>query len=231
MQVPATAIAQNVAAVRADIAAACARAGRDPATVRLIAVTKSQGPEVLPALAVAGVTDCGENRWDHQEVMVGAGVAGLRFHAIGRIQGRQLAKVVPLSAALHSLCDPDHVLRLEGVCARMDRRLEVFLQANTSGEAAKAGLAPEDLPAVLDLARQQPHLDVVGLMTMAPEGVSDEAIRACFGALRDLARQHGLPRLSMGMSQDFPIAIEEGATDIRVGTRLFATGTPSDSHG
>lgn len=221
-------VAANVAAVRAEIAAACARSGRDPSEVRLVAVTKSQGPEVLPALAAAGVTDCGENRWEHQEMMVQAGVPGLRFHAIGRLQGRQLAKVAPWSSSIHSLAEADHLVRLEGVCARLERRLEIFLQVNASGEAAKAGVEPHQVPALVDLARRQPHLAVVGLMTMAPAGATDDALQACFGRLRDLARAEGLPRLSMGMSQDFAHAIAAGATDIRIGTRLFVR---SDDHG
>ena len=214
-------IHHQVAAVRQEIAAACRQAGRDPATVRLIAVTKSQTPEVLAALALAGILDLGENRWEHQAEMVAQAQPGQRFHAIGRVQGRQLAKLAPLSVAIHSLCDPDHLLRLEQVCAGLDKTMEVFLQVNTSGEAAKAGLAPEALAEVADLARRQPHLRLVGLMTMAPEGADEALLHRCFAGLRECAQREDLTRLSMGMSQDFPIAIAEGATDLRIGTRLF----------
>jgi hypothetical protein len=222
----ATRIAAQVAAVRAEIVAACVRAGRDPAGVRLIAVTKSQGPEVLAPLAAAGITDVAENRIEHQaEMRAAAAGLGLAFHAIGRIQGRQCAKLVPLSECLHSLCEGDHVARLARACqGRAAQGLgpfPVFLQVNTSGEAAKAGIAPEALPDLLAAVRAEPALAAVGLMTMAPEGAADSTIRATFRRLRELAAAQGLARLSMGMSQDFPLAIAEGATDIRIGTRLF----------
>lgn len=215
-------IAGNVAAVRAEIAAACTRAGRDFAGVRLIAVTKSQGPAVLPALAAAGITDIGENRADHQALMRAALPPGIRVHAIGRVQGRQFAELVPISDALHSLASLDHVPRLVRACAGRGTPFPVFLQVNASGEAAKAGLAPKELPRLLAAVQAESALDPVGLMTMAEEDMDEAALRRCFRTLRALAQEHGLARLSMGMSQDFPIAIEEGATDIRVGTRLFA---------
>jgi pyridoxal phosphate enzyme (YggS family) len=222
-------LAANVAAVRAEIAAACVRAGRDPAQVRLIAVTKEREPDVLPALLAAGVLDVGENRVEHHAMMRAAAPAGLRFHAIGRIQGRQLVKLAPISDCLHSLCDPGHVPRLAQAVAQREggSSFPVFIQVNTSGETSKAGVVPADLPRLLDLVRAQPSLAVVGLMTMAPldvevTGDAIGRVRRCFADLRELTSRHGLPRLSMGMSQDFPIAIEEGATDVRIGTRLFS---------
>ena len=222
---PATRIAAAVAAVRAEIAAACARVGRDPQGVRLIAVTKNQGPEVLAPLVAAGIRDIGENRLEHHsEMHAAAAAAGLELaiHAIGRVQGRQLAKLAPLSACLHSLCDEDHILRLARACTGRTAPLPVFVQVNTSGEAAKAGVQPEEVAARLAAIGKTRVLTAVGLMTMAEEGVSEARIRETFRRLRDVAESHGLSRLSMGMSQDFAIAVEEGATDVRIGTRLFA---------
>lgn len=217
----------NVSAVRAAIADACHRCGRDQAEVTLIAVTKNQGPEVLPLLAAAGITDVGENRCEHQQIMQAAAPPGLRFHAIGRVQGRQFPTLVTISDCLHSLADPGHVERLARACAALGRQLPVYVQVNTSGEASKAGLAPEALPAMLDRISKQASLQVLGLMTMAPiedpqNQHDQDQIRRCFAALRELGQRHGLKGLSMGMSQDFPIAIAEGATVVRVGTRLFA---------
>lgn len=220
----AAAIQAAVLAVRTEIATACARVGRDSAEVRLIAVTKNQSPDVLDALLKAGVHDLGENRIEHQALMYEAAQeAGLslRFHAIGRVQGRQLAKLAPLSACLHSLCELDHVPRLARACAGATKPFPVFLQVNTSGETAKAGCAPEQLAHLLTAVRAEPNLEAVGLMTMAEEGASEPIVRQTFSRLRLLAKDHGVPRLSMGMSQDFVWAIEEGATDIRVGTRIF----------
>lgn len=215
-------IAGNVAQVRATIAAACVRAQRDPATVRLIAVTKTQEPSVLQALAQAGVGDIGENRLEHLTQMAQAAPPGMRLHAIGRLQGRAIPGLVALATTLHSLADPSHVPRLDHACRQHPGR-QVFVQVNTSGEAAKAGVTPEALPALLTATRGC-AFTVVGLMTMAPalgSGVTEAEVRRCFARLAALARAHGLPRLSMGMSQDYPIAVEEGATDVRIGTRLF----------
>jgi hypothetical protein len=216
----------NLAEVRAGIADACARHGRDPQGVRLIAVTKQQGPEVLAPLVAAGVPDLGENRVDHLEAMRAAAPEAARFHFIGRVQGRQLAKLAPHCVAIHSLCDADHIIRLGRACVTQGRTIEVFLQVNVADDAAKAGIAVTDLPARLDLARATAGLAVVGLMTMAPlspqGGQADDAtISRCFAALRTLGERHGLSRLSMGMSEDFPLAIAEGATEVRIGSRLF----------
>ncbi|MBA3845484.1 MAG: YggS family pyridoxal phosphate-dependent enzyme [Planctomycetes bacterium] len=217
-------IADNLTAVHAEIATACARAGRDPREVRLIAVTKEQMPEVLPALAAAGCVDLGENRVEHLRLMRAAAGDGARFHAIGRVQSRQLGEIAELADCLHSLHDPDHVAKLARACAARGRRLPVFIQANVADDAAKAGADPAALPAFIDRVRAHGELELVGLMTMAPlvaGPAASDAARPVFAALRELARRHGLSRLSMGMSEDFVVAVEEGATDVRVGRRLF----------
>jgi PLP dependent protein len=225
MPVPAERIATNLAEVRDLIAATCRQHGRDAQEVRLIAVTKEQTPDVLAPLAIAGVADLGENRVDHLEVMFAAAPSA-RFHFIGRVQGRQLPKLAPFCVAIHSLCEADHITRLGRACVELNRRIEVFIQVNVADDAAKAGVPIADLAQRIDLARSTAGLDVVGLMTMAPlapeGGQADEAtIRRCFATLRGLAEQHRLPRLSMGMSEDFQHAVAEGATDLRIGSRLF----------
>lgn len=219
-------ITANLADLRARITATCREHGRDPQGVRLIAVTKEQTQEVLVPLAAAGVADLGENRVDHLENMHATAPVGSRFHFIGRVQGRQLPRLAPFCVAIHSLCDADHVTRLGRVCVDAGRRIEVFIQVNVADDPAKAGVRAADLGERLDLARRTTGLDVVGLMTMAPlaseGGQADEAtIRRCFAALRGLAEHHHLPRLSMGMSEDFVHAVAEGATDLRIGSRLF----------
>lgn len=226
MPVPAERIAANLAEVRDQIATVCRLQGRDPQGVRLIAVTKEQEPAVLAPLTAAGAWDFGENRVDHLDLMHAAAPVGSRFHFIGRVQGRQLAKLAPHCVAIHSLCDADHIERLGRACVAAGTRIDVFLQVNVADDAAKAGIAVAELPARIDLARATAGLDVVGLMTMAPlspqGGQADEAIiRRCFSGLRTLAEQHDLPRLSMGMSEDYLLAIAEGATDVRIGSRLF----------
>lgn len=226
MPVSAERIAANLVEVREHIADTCRQHGRDPRTVRLIAVTKEQQPDVLAPLAAADALDFGENRVDHLEVMHAAAPAGARFHFIGRVQGRQLAKLAPHCVSIHSLCEADHIERLGRACVGLGKRIETFLQVNVAEDAAKAGVALADLPARIDLVRATAGLDLVGLMTMAPlaaqGGQADAAtIRRCFAALRLVAERHGLSRLSMGMSEDFALAIAEGATDVRIGSRLF----------
>lgn len=219
-------IADNVRIVRERIAAACARVNRSSNDVRLIAVTKTETPDALPALAAVGITEYGENRVDHLDRMRAGAPENAAFHYIGRVQSRQLPAIAATCAALHSLCDEDHIMKLGRACIALDRRLPVFFQVNVADDDAKAGMRPEQIQQRLDLARSQPSLEVVGLMTMAPLDAhggqaSDTLIHRCFADLRKLAEYHHLPRLSMGMSHDFEIAIEEGATDVRIGRRLF----------
>jgi pyridoxal phosphate enzyme (YggS family) len=220
-----TDIAGNIRAVRDLIAKACQRRGRSPDQVRLIAVTKEQEPGVMNELAKAGVLDFGENRLDHLETMRLYAKPGAQFHAIGRIQSRQVPMLASFADCIHSLCEVHHIQQLNGECKKRNRRLPVFLQINVSGEASKAGVAPAELPKLLEAIRAAPALTAVGLMTMAPAlatGVGADVIRKCFSDLRELAHRCHLPRLSMGMSDDFEIAVEEGATDLRIGRRLFA---------
>ena len=230
-------ISANLSEIRATIAEVCHRHARNPQDVRLIAVTKEQEPSVIAPLIAAGVKELGENRIDHLELMQVAAPPEARFHFIGRVQGRQLAKLAPLCVAIHSLCEADHIERLGRACAAAcaaacttSQRIQVFVQVNVANDAAKAGVRPDELAQRIEHAQAFPGLEVVGLMTMAPlaqavgaeGGQADErTIRTCFSALRVLAEHHHLPRLSMGMSDDFHFAVAEGATDIRVGSRLF----------
>lgn len=218
-------ITQRVTEVRSRIAEAARQAGRDPDAVRLIAVTKSQGPEVLSELLAAGVADWGENRIDHLAAMAAAAPPGGRFHGIGRVQGRQLSEYARLASSLHSLCDLDHVARLAKACDQRTAPFPVFVQVNASGEGAKAGVPPEGAGSLCDAVRAQASLQLVGLMTMAPElgpTVPADAVRHCFAMVRAIAEQHGLARLSMGMSGDYELAVAEGATEVRIGTFLFS---------
>ena len=219
-------IAENVAQLHAEIASACEISGRSVDEVNVIAVTKSQGPEVLPELAAAGISCFGENRLDHLKLMQEHDHAEWSFHGIGRLQSRQLPEWVERCSCLHSLHSPSHLPRLDRACAGLQLDdFPIFIQVNTSGEAAKAGCVPGELAAFLDATSQCKHIAVQGLMCMAPlrddDHSNDQAISDCFGLLKQLADQHGLKRLSMGMSGDFDLAIRAGATDIRIGTRLF----------
>jgi pyridoxal phosphate enzyme (YggS family) len=201
----------NLEGVRRRIAEACARARRDPASVTLIVVTKSAAAEILPRLAELGVTDIGENRPVEALGRVGT-LTGLRRHMIGHLQTNKVGKALAWADVIHSV-DRDSVA---AELRKHAKRVPVFVQINVSGEASKGGYGPGDAEAAVARARQ--GLEVVGLMTMAPEGAD---ARPHFRALRELASRTSLRQLSMGMTQDFEIAIEEGATHVRVGTAVF----------
>jgi PLP dependent protein len=201
----------NLESVRARIAAACGRARRDPASVTLVVVTKSIPKELIPRLAEFGVTDIGENRAVEGADRV-AGLGGTRRHMIGHLQTNKAAKALQWADAIHSVDRPSLAREL----AKHQRKVPVFVQVNVSGEVTKGGYSPQEVEAAVADVRRS--LDVVGLMTMAPEGAD---ARPHFRRLRELAGRAGLEKLSMGMTQDFEIGVEEGATHVRVGTAIF----------
>lgn len=219
-------IGAKVAAVRARIAAACDRAGRDPATVTLIAVTKYASVEQVRAVVDAGVVDLGENQYQQlrdraaDPALTAAAPARVRWHAIGPLQTNKARYVARFAHAFHAL---DRLDVAEALSARLDRPLACSVQVNVAGEATKAGIEPGRLAEFLAaVAEDHPNLDVVGLMTMPPLTADPDDSRRWFRALRDLAGEHGLPGLSMGTTADFDVAVEEGATAVRVGGALFA---------
>jgi pyridoxal phosphate enzyme (YggS family) len=201
----------NLEGVRGRMAAACARAKRDPGGVSLIVVTKSVPAELIPKLGDFGVTDIAENRPVEALARVG-GLAGFRRHMIGHLQTNKIGKALAWADVIHSVDRPSLLVEL----GKNRAKVPVFVQINVSGEASKGGYAPEAAEGAVAEARRS--LEVLGLMTMAPEG---EDARPHFRRLRELAARMGLVGLSMGMSQDFEAALEEGATYIRVGTAIF----------
>ena len=219
----------NLDDVRERSAAACARAGRRAADVRLVAVTKTVGPDVVRALAGLGVTDVGENRVQQARAKRESlgGTLGLRWHLIGHLQRNKAGQALALFEVIHSV-DSERLARaIDRRAAAADATAAVLVQCNTSGEESKFGVAPRELPALLDAMAALEHVRVEGLMTMAPFVDDPETTRPCFRALRELAEAARaasglpLPHLSMGMTQDFEVAIEEGATMIRVGSALY----------
>lgn len=206
-----TRLRSNLDGVRSRIAAACARANRDPSGVTLIVVTKSVPAELIPRLAELEVRDIGENRPVEALERIG-GLSGFRRHMIGHLQTNKIGKALAWADVVHSVDRPSLLAAL----AKQPRKVPVFVQVNVSGEASKGGYGPEDVEGAVAEARRS--LEVLGLMTMAPEGVD---ARPHFRRLRELAARVGLPGLSMGMSQDFEAGIEEGATHVRVGTAIF----------
>lgn len=224
------------AAIVARMEAACVRAGRSPKSVNLVWVSKTHPVEILLAACEAGAEIFGENRV--QEVLEKFPLPPypdgkprqVRLHLIGSLQRNKVRKVLPLCDAIHSIDGVELWQACDRIAGELDLRRDVFLQVNTSREAQKGGFAPEQFLATLAALPPAPNLRLIGLMTLAPMNGDLVAARACFKELRqmlEVARNmHGtrfplLNQLSMGMSGDFEIAIEEGATHIRVGTALF----------
>mgnify|MGYP002623327614 CR=1 FL=1 len=218
----------SVAAVRRRIASAAARAGRDAAEVRLVAVTKYVGPDVIAALAAAGVPDVGENRTGPLLEKRAALGAALTWHMIGHLQRNKVRRALPAVDVLHA-GDSLRLLRaLDDEVERAGRApLPVLVQVNAGGEASKGGFAPDATAAAVAEARSLRHLRLRGLMTMAPEVDDPEDVRPVFRILRELRDELASRgyldgrELSMGMSGDFEIAVEEGATMVRIGRVLY----------
>jgi pyridoxal phosphate enzyme (YggS family) len=213
--VTADAVRANLAVVRERVARAAVRSGRDPGEVEILAAVKYVCAADIPALADAGITLVGENRaQDLIEKSVTA-PGWLRWHFIGALQSRKVRLIVQHVELIHSVASDSVLKELE---RHAPEDFEILIEVNVSAESGKAGIAPSELDAFI--ARSP--VKVVGLMTMPPQTSDPEQSRAHFAALAALARERELPRLSMGTSQDLEIAVEEGATIVRIGTILFA---------
>jgi pyridoxal phosphate enzyme (YggS family) len=205
----------NAARIQGEIEAAARRAGRDPSDVDLLAAVKYVDADDIGALIDAGITLFGENRAQQLEAKVAAWPdAGVRWHFIGQLQSRKVKQILPLVELIHSVASDSALAQLE---RHGTPETEILVEVNIAGEEGKAGIAPADLPAFLERA----PVRVVGLMGMPPFAEDPELSRPHFAALRELAAEHGLRHLSMGTSQDYTVAVEEGATIVRVGSVLF----------
>jgi pyridoxal phosphate enzyme (YggS family) len=208
----------NLAAVREEIAAAAERAGRDPREVEVLAACKYVPIEELPVLAEAGIRLVGENRAQDLQQKAAAYGDMFAWDFIGALQSKHVRAIVPHVRLIHSLASESALRELERHGDRARPGLRVLVEVNLAGDPAKEGIVPEQLDAFI--ARSP--FPVAGLMTMPPLADDPEQSRSWFRALRELAREHGLGELSMGTTQDFGVAVEEGATIVRIGTRLYA---------
>jgi pyridoxal phosphate enzyme (YggS family) len=230
-------IADRVAAVRERIHRAAARAGRSPDDVVLVAVTKTHPPEVVREAFAAGLRDFGENRVQEAEEKVQAlaelRTAGIRWHLVGHLQSNKARKAVPLFDLVHSLDDAELGRRLDRIGSDEARVVRTLVQVDLAGEGTKSGLPEAALLPTLEALRGLPSLRIEGLMVLPPFSEDPERTRPYFRRLRELrdrARAQSLlsgTDLSMGMSHDFEVAIEEGATLVRVGTELFGERKPA----
>jgi len=214
-------IANNLAGIRSRVQAAAKRAGRDPAAIRVIAVTKSVGPTEAAHLRELGIQEMGENRVEVAAPKIAALGQTVRWHMIGPIQrrkAREVARHFDFADAIDRLEVAEALQRRLEEC---DRSLEALIEVNVSGDEAKHGFPPDALPRIIEEARVYDRLRFTGLMTMAPFDAPEAEIRGYFRRLRALADENGLPECSMGMTDDFEIGIEEGATQVRIGRALF----------
>ncbi len=209
------------AAVQADVAEACRRAGRPASSVEVLAVSKLQPVAALRAAYAAGVRAFGENYAQElrDKALALADCPGIRWHAIGALQTNKAKYVAKTAHVFHAL---DRVALAEELARRRTGApLEVYLEVNLAAEATKSGLPEQAIGPLLAAVRALPQLKAVGLMCMPPFSEDPEASRPAFRQLKALADAHGLSGLSMGTTQDFAVAVQEGATVVRVGTALF----------
>ncbi len=207
-------VAANLAAVRERIDAAARRSGRDPGGIEIVAACKYVPAAELGALAEAGIEVLGENRAQDLEAKVAAHGDAFRWDFIGHVQSRKVKQIAPLVRLIHSVST-------DSVLAQLERHappgLRVLVEVNIAGEEGKAGIAPAQLAGFVERC----PVPVAGLMTMPPLATAPQDSRRWFAALRELAAEQGLAELSMGTTQDYEVAVEEGATLVRIGTRLF----------
>jgi len=222
-------IRRNIERIRGEIAAAAARAGRDPAAVRLMAVTKTVDDERIRAAIEAGVDMIGENYVQEARRKIEAMGRAVPWHLIGHLQTNKAKYAVRLFEMIHSVDRPEVAEELDRRAAALGRSVKVLIEVNVSGEATKRGVAPQDLVPLARLVSTLPSLSLRGLMTMAPWSEDPETARPYFAALRrrrDEIAALNLPgvvmeELSMGMTDDYTVAVEEGATIVRIGRAIF----------
>jgi pyridoxal phosphate enzyme (YggS family) len=219
-------VAARVAAVRARMSAACARANRNDDACTLIAVTKTHSHAAIEAAYAAGLRDFGENRVQEALPKIAAAQDGgidARWHLIGQLQTNKVKAAIEGFDILHSI-DSEQLAR--AISERAVRPIDVLIEVNVGGEASKSGVAPEDAGKLAERIGGLPDLRLVGLMTVAPQADDPEDVRSVFRSLRELRDAIGLRDLSMGMTDDFEVAVEEGSTLIRVGRALFGPRRP-----
>ena len=216
---------ENVEFVREQISLACQRSRRQPDSVKFVAVTKYAHESWMRILQEIGITDFGESR-PQQLAERALHFSPISWHMVGHLQRNKVRAVIPTARLIHSVDSLRLANRIHQVSHEQDHTQSVLIEVNISGEQAKSGFSADGLRDSWNELRDLTHISVEGLMTMAPKNADESTLRHVFSTLRNLRdelsdQQCQLPELSMGMSGDFPIAIEEGATLVRVGSRLF----------
>ena len=222
-------IRERVEKVRKRISDAAIRAGREPSSVKLVAVTKTHSADVVRLALNCGMADFGENRVQESDGKISEiGRRSAVWHLIGHLQANKAKRAVALFDVIHSVDSISLARRLDRICDETGRKnLEVLIQVDLGGEATKSGIDVTGLPELLNTIASSRHLDLLGLMTLPPFFDDPEKTRPFFCKLREIRDNHkeafikNPAELSMGMTNDFEVAIEEGATIVRVGTAIF----------
>lgn len=226
-------LAENLETIQRQIDAACQRAGRSPDSVTLLAVAKTQPPDAVQAAADAGLTLFGENKVQEAKAKIPLCPGKLRWHFIGHLQSNKCRDAIELFEMIQSVDSLSLAQELNKRAEQASKTMPVLLEVNVAGEGSKFGYAPEQLLAEIKALNSLPRLEIHGLMSVPPWSPEAEKSRPHFRRLRELKEQAEtalgapLPHLSMGMSGDFEVAIEEGATIVRIGTALFGPRTSS----
>ena len=235
-------LAANFMAIQSRIEAACARAGRDPASVLVLAVSKGHSPDAVQAVAELGVNLFGENKVQEAKAKIPHCSSHLRWHMIGHLQTNKCRDAVHFFEMIQSVDSLELAEEINKRSEQAAKTMPVLIEVNIAGEASKFGYAPDRLLEELERIHALQRLEIQGLMTIAPWTTEPERVRPLFGQLRELKERSEqilgapLPHLSMGMSGDYAVAVEEGATLVRIGTALFGprsqspkTRTPEDA--
>ncbi|WHY74347.1 YggS family pyridoxal phosphate-dependent enzyme [Fictibacillus enclensis] len=218
-------IQQNLSVIQNNISEACKKKNRNPQDVKIIAVTKYVSTETAQEAVSSGVEHIGENRQEGLLEKHNALGRDATWHFIGSLQSRKVKEILPYVDYIHSL---DRLSLAKEIEKRADRTINCFIQVNVSKEESKHGLPAEDIVSFVDKIKEYPHIRIVGLMTMAPHTGDEEILRSVFSTLKQLQQdiqskqyEHApCTELSMGMSNDYEIAVQEGATFVRIGTSL-----------
>lgn len=221
-------VSEIVEEIRGKIAAACKKVNRDPKEVEIIAVTKTHGEEVVAEAWSAGLSIVGENKVQEAAWKREKAITGPDWHLIGHLQSNKVRAALEIFDFIHSVDSIKLLDRINLIADEAGKSPHILLEVNVSGEKSKSGMKPEEvIPALEHILDNCPRITVEGLMTMAPFSENPEDARPYFRKLRELRDECeskleiGLPRLSMGMSGDYEVAVEEGATWVRLGTVLF----------
>lgn len=220
-------IAERVAEVQGRLQRALQKSGRDPATVALMAVSKNHGPDAVREAAACGLTLFGENRVQEAGAKIPECPGHLHWHLIGHLQRNKVKYAVELFETIQSVDSWRLLETIHRACDDAGRRMQVFLEVNVSGESVKFGFKPDEVPEVLRRSPELMRLDITGLMTIPPLTGDPEGARPHFRRLRELRDRWqdetgiALPTLSMGMTHDLEVAVEEGSNMVRIGTAIF----------